>query len=497
MTKQPDWSWKAKSWEEITYAYIDIIKEGIKNNISPWSMINKITTNRNQARVLQDLIWNADENGNYNFSWLEDMEKIAKAYNDQWRMAEDLAKKKEKLEASFWIKYKQAVSAYTNWTVDAAQKMSPAMSWLAEIITTMFDGWKIDMVKYNKIFDDTYNKLKDSNPLLAKMVDYMKKFWNYVSSWEAEKSFLRMVDSVNSLINWIERFWSAISTVWNSWPMKWLRDMIWWWDITVAIVWYSALKLAVAGAFGTVFSTAWVSLAWAITWIWWASIWTTIAAAFVGYKVGEWMFNQWKWATDADKKKDEEFKKNMEETEFLKTVTYQSGTATEEQKIRLENKLDEKVKLNNLEPWQTSMLSWKKTPNSVFSLEYGIRNIGVSVNDLIKILGPTKTKQFSSYETPPKQWIIWGAAQFFGFTNTTADYNTAVTALKEIAAKEVVDKNAQLNETIWNNILATNKLIESINKVNFNVPLSWGWAINTTSSWTMPLWPFKFINPIH
>lgn len=261
---------------------------GIKKSELLWLF----TTNVNTRKAILDILNDKDNNIWKLTEAFQDNEKAQKYLNDSIKNAQE----------SSAFSFDKMVADFNNLTNNIWNKLSPAMNSLSSIISDAFSWGTIDMVKFNKVFDDTYNKLKDTNPILAKLVSYMKNFWNYVASWEAEKSFKNMLTSIENLMTSVEKFWSAISSVWNSWPMKWLRDLIFWWDITVAIVWYSALKLAIAAGFDLAvvalktslilpFTLAWTAAweaaqVWLLKWLGWMLIWWAI-----------WVLI-WKWIHD-------------------------------------------------------------------------------------------------------------------------------------------------------------------------------------------------------
>lgn len=514
MKKNEDWTWAMRSWEEMAYAYIDIIKKWMDIGIDPGTIISKFTTNVNQKKVLQDLVWTPDpKTWKYNMAWLTDMQAIQRAYEEEGRMATDLATKKEKLNESFSMQYRRAVASYQLWTVESAQKMSPAMSWVAKIVQNMFEWKPSNMEEFNKIISDNYEQLKESNPILAGMVSLMGRFGKYAASWELVKDLKSVGETLLFVLGTIEDIFDKAKKAFDSPAVKFIRDLFWNWAGANFIIWVGWFSLAkqlltssVWAAWGLLTGKIWTAITttvWGSAWTAaWAAVWTAAWLAFKAQAIlgalaiwtAIWLVIWTAVKNALDKAYDETKYKGTPEETANGTWIIKYQTLNDSQRMLLMGVISKENKWNDIGKWADKYLShwWgfnlqnplEQKAFAEFKKRSGILASWVSINDFNNTYW-TDAVKFANAERDqqPKNFVTRAFDRYQGSPELSdmqsanaviSNFNTSIAPLYEKTTREqTATLGAKLDQLISKAVFSWNTFAPQLN--SWVWPLSPGW----------------------
>lgn len=507
--------WEAKTW------------------VNQSELLSLFTTNTNTK---QALIWFINQE--------KEINKLIESFKDLDEAQNYVNQSTKNYTNSFAYAYSKVSADFNNLTNDIWNKLSPSLNSVSAILSEMMTWWGTDMAKFNKTFQENYETLKDSNPMLAKMVSLMKDFWNYVWTWKAKEDFDALVSWALKLIDAMIGFKNVVSSVWNSWPVKWLRDILWGWaivDVAVAIWGYSAFKVALWAAVSWAFSLIWNTLVWLFTmagtmawtaaWkamttsfsslslagkvqfafatVWWATIWVTIWEA---------MYNGWKKLTDKDKKEQERIESAVKVWDIGATLWetwkwYNQLTGTRKKEF-----IDTLWEQANKQ-YDLSELVWKLyslNPRDYDKNRKRLEKWPISLNELSDLiwkenvysfLSSWKAERVASYPMTVPNWMpwIWWSkldAWLFSMTWVSPSTHTALenllntyTEQAKISAKLKDEATLQGSNNIVNKL---DGVIWAINNIDTWASIVWfvkgviNWSVNRSPSWNAQvMWPIQ------
>lgn len=437
-------------------------------------------------------------------SWLAALNDTLNNFWTEADRTKKLNQKEENVTNNFAHKYWQVLSAYSTYMNKAFDKMSPSMNALTDTIVNMFEGKSTDMKTMNDIFKANADELRDTNPMLATMVDLMRQFTWYAESWELVENLKDIGNTIMFIVDWTKAMIAWFSAVYNSAPVKWLRDLFWGWawaNFLVA-VWGMSLAKQFAWAFvwmklGT---SLWALIGWWFSktaWKWvgkgiwlamkaldWAPIWLAIWVAIWNQIVKYWdkEFNKinFKWTQSSIE-------------DWTAIVKFQSLNKT--QRDILARMMSKAYANTAIGRWADAYLKWYTSLNGKYSpdlmaarermklIEWTFKK-GLPMNDL-KAMFPDEALAFANAERSQISTTdLWSMADRVTWGKDLADSNNANALIQNL------NHVSQINvENLKDNTKSLQALTDTLlnNYQSLPQPI-WAKWNNDTSSWWTPIW---------
>ena len=279
----------------------ELVRWEKETGIKKWELLSLFTTNTNTRKAL--------------LAFMDEQDEIAKLRDrllTPWKWESyvwqtDVTQAIDNVQKSVAFTYSQISANFDNLTNKTLNDLAPAMNNLFSAMSEWLSWTPTDIKKMNDAFNENIATLQKTSPVLATVAWLMKDFWNYIADpqW-AKEDLIAIKNALVAIWEALNFLRATASAVWNSWPLKAIREMFPWWgwtiiDIWIMIWWYSALKVWLWAAISWAFTWAWATV-WA-TWIWttiWKAIWPALLWAWIWMALWKEISNWIKLKTDED-----------------------------------------------------------------------------------------------------------------------------------------------------------------------------------------------------
>lgn len=325
---------------ESTLGQVVLLYEKLETDQARNALVSALANNVNEKRILQDMLGTGREDIFWKGGIVDKLEQA---------QTNDLAQQKiDEIYKSFSVRRNQMTETLKNEFTSSAYALSPAMTVLVDSVTGMMSGSFMGAWAAARAFDQARKNVEDMHPAMAKIVDYMERFYNFTRSEEGKEMFDNVVLGLENTAKLMAKIFELIASIAGNPTVQSLMNFIANnpWESLVGglliknIIWQ--MSAAWAAMWATFVGTVTTSSAWAnMATVFWASLAKLTVWGSIAYLVGTWIGKYIEKSIDNKAKEVEDsLNKTRSVTDAL--INYRNGTAIGSDIDMLDNELNKK-----------------------------------------------------------------------------------------------------------------------------------------------------------